>query len=66
MTGKYILIHFFIDDEMFVGFIHIVALYIYTFIVWLIGATTTLMYCRVHAKRVRPMRIKVPRHQIPV
>jgi hypothetical protein len=51
---------------MFIGFIHIGALYVYTFLVWIIGATTALVYNRVHTNKHRSMmRIKVPRHQIP-
>jgi hypothetical protein len=63
---QYILCLLFFVDEMFIGFIHIGALYVYTFLVWIIGATTALVYNRVHTNKHRPMmRIKVPRHQIP-
>jgi hypothetical protein len=52
---QYILCFFFFVDEMFIGFIHIGALYVYTFLVWIIGAMTALVYNRVHTNKNRPM-----------
>lgn len=50
---------------MFIGLLHIVALYAYTLVVWCVGATTATIIAKHQEKTVRFSRIKVPKNMIP-